>query len=604
MFEENFENRDGERSTMKSYEYLERARIAHAEGEESLAASLDLAAFDCAQREDVGPLDDFVEGLKQAWFIAAIQKRRTLAEHVFELMEPFLTSEEVERYALRLQDLAMDKLEEYGVDRGELEEILDAVPQEIANMRAMKAETPVPFNMPFFGLDFVPILPSADEVKRMVEENAAAFERSMGQEHDCQCHEADNGDDAECPECDCDGACDCHEEKDEQAVEPKKTAPAGGPQINLMAFNGAQNVPPFLNHLLQGAGNAMAGFSFPPMGQQRPAIEEDRLTYDDMAGFERVIEKMQAFGIGVDRDPEFKEFIALLNEKHGLHGMPICDTLIFRSPAREDASHFMDATFGELGTPGLRVHVEEGSQGNLVLCVFAQTRQGLRLNAAKNEIEGQGVLVLEDIDLWGHLLAQEEGCKGCGQGNEQHSNKGVREAIRLIRSAVENPEVYVLASCSADGAIDGFLLDLLDPFTMVDIEYPTEAERASQWKALMVEHPSLAEADLDTLVAYSKGLPRFDIYMAAREAIDTCYKASLVSRVYEPVHTGLICEKLAAYQPLESDEYKNLENKAVEDFRHELDDLDALLSFEGAQNVADLLGEDFDELEPGESAPE
>ena len=367
----------------------------------------------------------------------------------------------------------------------------------------------------------------------------------------------------------------------------------------------APDVLPFLSQILQGGHGAIAAFGLPGAGQ-KSIQAANRLTYADMAGFEHAIEQMHALGIGFANNPELKNFISFLNEKHGLSGMPVSDAIVFRSAAREDASRFMEATLGELELPGVRINVDENIHGDLVLCVMAQTSLGLRFNASKGQIDGSGVLLLEDIDLWGHLLPFDDDCFECASSRSgaQGPSKGALEAVRLIRSAVENPDVYVLASCSTDADIQGAFLDILEPLTVVDIDYPTESERTSLWNDLMNNHPSMKGAQIETLVACSKGLPRFDICMAAREAIEASYKESLSTRKYEPLTTAAICEKLAAYQPLDSDEYKSLEEQVVSDFRRELEGLDAFLGFEGANDVATLLGEDRDDLGSAESDAE
>ncbi len=606
MFEDGYESTDDERSTKLSLDYLNRAREAQELGDDSLATSLYLAAFDCACKEEQGPAESFLEGLKQAWFLAATQKRRTLAEHIFELMVPYLSHDEVERYALRLQDLALDRLEEFGVSRSDLAGMLEALPQEIREFKAMSEgamlASPGDFAgqaFPFFGFDFSALLPSVQEVEEMVEEAAEAYERPYNAE------DGGAGSAGEEEASEEDSLCDCADPVDhvgkEMAIEPLKAADQAipGPQPPRIP-NAMPGIMPFFSPMLQGANGALAAFGLSPTSPK--AAADERLTYADMAGFERAIARMQAFGIGIGNDPELREFVALLNKKHGLPGMPVADSLLFRSPAREDAGHFMDATLGELGIPGVRIRVDENGQGNLVLCVFAQTHAGLRLNAGKNEIEGSGVLLLEDIDLWSHLLVGDEDNREYGTASRV--SKGAREAMRLIRSAVENPDVYVLASCSSELDPDDLFLDILEPLSIIDIDYPTEAERISLWNDLMNRHSSLNEADLDTLVAFSRNLPRFDIYMAAREAVESSYKESLASRVYKPVSTALLCQKLASYQPLESEEYKHLEDQVVKDFRQELEDLDSLLGFGSAHNVADLLGEDLDGLEPTEPAAE
>ena len=79
------------------------------------------------------------------------------------------------------------------------------------------------------------------------------------------------------------------------------------------------------------------------------------------------------------------------------------------------------------------------------------------------------------------------------------------------------------------------------------------------------------------LVRYSAGMPRYDIYMAAREALEEAYKLGLMAREFVPVTPQNIFEKLAACQPLDSDEYKALEEAVVKDFRRDLDNLEDLL---------------------------
>lgn len=80
------------------------------------------------------------------------------------------------------------------------------------------------------------------------------------------------------------------------------------------------------------------------------------------------------------------------------------------------------------------------------------------------------------------------------------------------------------------------------------------------------------------LVRYSVNMPRFDIYMARAEAIEEAYKESLFARRYVPVTRDNLFDKLAAYQPLDSKEYRELEDQVVRDFRSDLENIEDLLS--------------------------
>ena len=210
-----------------------------------------------------------------------------------------------------------------------------------------------------------------------------------------------------------------------------------------------------------------------------------------------------------------------------------------------------------------------------MLCVTAQAADADGLGALRRGFEGGGVLMLEDIDLWGSPLA--ETADDMAGFLMAAMSRGAREAVNLIRQAVENPDVYVLASAHSPEVIDPFFLDLLYPFTPVEIDYPTEAERADIWMDLARAHPSIRAVSRDELVRLSANMPRYDIYMAAREALEDAYKQGLVARRYQPVTRDNLFDKLAAYQPLESSEYAELENAVIADFSASLGDLEDLL---------------------------
>ena len=305
----------------------------------------------------------------------------------------------------------------------------------------------------------------------------------------------------------------------------------------------------------------------------------ENITYRELVGYDETVKLMRDFGVGMQHDERFQELVELLNARHGLDRMPASDALLFRSPAREDANRFMAATLGELGLPAIRMHMEENLQGMPVLCVMAQADRQPKLNAARNAFEGAGVLMLEDLDLWMSPMVESAG-DDLGGFIMASLSRGAREAISLIRSAVENPDVFVLASSSEAGEIDPFFFDLLEPLSVIDIDFPTVSERDDIWMEIAREHPSLRGIDRASLVRYSAQMPRYDMYMAAREAIEEAYKASLVARRYLPVTADNLYDKLAAYQPLDSDEYRALEEAVVNDFRRELEHLEDLLDGE------------------------
>ncbi|MCL1797340.1 MAG: ribonucleotide reductase subunit alpha [Eggerthellaceae bacterium] len=459
-------------------EYLARATQACDQGDSVLGMHLYLAAFERAA-QDSRMIDAVViEGMRRAWQLACQHKERSLAEYIFERLEPYLTSEEITQCASQLQKLALDKLEEFGLTKEDLEDMTEMISQDF---------------------------------------NAGSL---FGK---------------------------------------------GGQSGKLLS--GSAQSPSTQAFLLPTLGS---------VGEKKSEPVLANPSYKDLIGFGAAIKTMQSFGVGIDDDPGFDEFVKTLHARHGLSRVPISDAFLFRCPAREDANQFMMATVTEMRLPSICMRMEENLQGMPVLCVMTSTNNQPHLNLARNAIEGAAVLVLEDIDLWGPPLSDFM-ADDMGAFFFSHLSRGAREAMNLIRSAIENPEVYVFMSAGEEEPIDEYFLDLLEPLTTVDVDLPTEKERADIWLDVARKHPSLLAIENERLVQYSSGMSRLDIFLAAREAVEEAYKASLSSRTYVPVTQSNIFEKIALYQPLESDEYIQLEDAVVGSFVTELDQIDDLL---------------------------
>lgn len=463
-------------------EYLRGAAAACTAGDAVLGMHLYLAAFEQAAAESQQPEEAAVDGLKQAWSLACSLKERALAEYIFEKLEPYLTGEETAAAIEQLQQLALDKLEEFGLSRSDLEDMANAVTSELMGIDNPLVKVRQVIATPHVGMK-------------------------------------------------------------------KKSADASSSESAALAKVAE-----------------VAGIS---------TSEPETFTYNDLAGYHSTVQLMRDLGVGMQNDPEFRELVQMLNVRHGVSRMPALDTLLFRSPAREDAERFMNATVGELGLPCLRMRVEETLQGAPVLCVMAHADNMPKLNDARNEFIGRGILVLENLDLWTPPITEaDDDFEGFVYAQ---LSRGAREALNLVRSAVENPDVYVLVSASTEGEIDPFFYEMLEPLTIVDIDYPTPEERIEIWLDIAREHPSMRAINRSDLVRYSANMPRFDMYMAAREALEEAYKESLMARRYVPVTADNLFDKLAAYQPLDSQEYRELENAVVREFAAGLDELNELL---------------------------
>ncbi len=510
-------------------EYLKRASQACASGDSVLGMHLYLAAFERASATSFSPSEDAIRGLKQAWGLSCSLGERSLAEYIFDKLEPYLTSEEVEACASQLQKLALDKLEEFGLSRDDLEDVADMISRDVLGMGDL--------GFMQVGVGSGKVFGAKGAAKAFPQESVASADGQSAAGKD-----------------------DASSERDESSQSERTSAMEALARMAQAAS-------------ASDSDGAQADEGIPDIA----FVHEERLTYADLVGYNDTIRVMNSFGIGVKDDPDFDALVKQLNVRHGLSRMPAIDTLLFRSPAREDANRFALATVGELDVPVVRMRVEENLSGMPVLCVMAQSDTPLKLTSSHALFDGRGALLLEDIDAWGVPQLDADPGEGLGGFMMAQLSRGAREAINLVRSAVDNPDVYVIATASSASEIDPFFCDLVEPFTLIDIDYPTPAERVDIWMDAARRHPSLRAVDRAALVRYSSMMPRYDIYLAIREALEEAYKDGLVERRFIPVRSSNIFEKLACYQPLDSPEYKALEDAVALDFSRTIDDLEDYL---------------------------
>ncbi|NPD32931.1 ribonucleotide reductase subunit alpha [Eggerthellaceae bacterium zg-997] len=609
--------------------FLSAAERAEAVGEARLAVHLYAAAFERAEEDALGLFHLALEGAKKACRLACELGERSLAEHAFERVEPYLGPDELRWFSEQLQGLALSRLEEFGLSREALEDVASLISEECgldgtASVQVRHIELPArslpdlaPQNgesafesafgagqddgpdgafhteVPLEGPAGPQGAAGASEGRRSSRGQGLADALAPSQERARVTFQrnAPRADDADAPRMtgrphaapvrggDDSPAAAASPARDAQAREGK--APAAGDPASVGAAGGPAAGKGGAGGPLGALGRAADDRDLPSVPAARAVgSPHERLTYATLAGYRSAIAAMRPYGIGVRNDARFLELIERLNRQHGLEGMPPLDTLLFRSAAREDAGRFMLATIGELGLPTLRMAMDENMQGAAVLCVMVQgMSERQRMRVAQRGFDGPGVLVLEDIDLW--LVPERDPHVAEDDPNPLAGlTRGARETLELIRSAVENPDVHVLATSSFEGEVDPFFLELLDPLAVIDIELPTDGERSHIWMEIASDHPSMRGIDRAMLVRYSEGMPRFDIYMAAREAVEEAYKRSLIAGEYRPVTAQNIFEKVAAYQPLDSPQYHELEGAVLRDFRRDLDNLDELIDGE------------------------
>ena len=512
-----------------SKDYLERAARAVDKGDKTLGIHLYLAAFERAVHENLVPSNDSLEGMEAAWKLAVDTRQRSLAEHIFEKLEPFWSPEEMAQHADQLQRLALDKLEEFGLTREAIEDMAEMVNQDLMGI--------TPDILCHFenaeNTDAQPLLPT----------NTAADNQE--------------GQDAS---------------KDNHAVSASDSSPIQLPGTPLS----------FPEKLAALASNKMAenASSKSPETSQAPGekvsdpMPHEQMNYRSVVGFESVISQMAKLGIGRSDDPQFQSFIAQLNQRHGLSQMPSLGTIVFSSEAREDANYFMLATVGEMGLPAVRMRMDTNIHGQPVLYVMASADMRQRMTAfARGNFDLPAVLVLEDLDLWDLPLF--DGSAGSQQGLIQMQvSRGAREALALIQTAFDTPEVTVFISATNPEAIDERFSDALGIHRIIPIALPDAAERQAVWNEAQRMHPSLGGLNVSKLMEYSKGLSRFDIFSVASEAVDRAYRESLEAGEFRAVDEDDVLVRLSTFFPLESDEYRRMEDEVANHFaQSNLDDL-------------------------------
>lgn len=562
-------------------DYLNRAAAASSSGDAVLSMHLYLAAFEQAVALSDVPSEDALRGLKQAWALACANKERSLAEYIYEKMEPYLTQDEMVACMSQLQGLALDRLEEFGVSREDLEEMTQMISRDLMGL-SPDAGMPLGITPKIVKVEHVMDRPFPLRSKGV---SGAVVVADLPAEPPCP--------DASKPAADAsaagvlaasNSAVQASAEAGSEAAQADEAPGAvqAGPafEVSEAAAQGSQ--PGFelseeASRALAASAEGVLGFLSGAARNAEAELGEEPapLNYDTIAGYGSTVTVMRDLGIGVRDDAEFADLVKLLNARHGLDRMPPADTFLFRSPAREDANRFIAATVGELGRPALRMHMEENLQGMPMLCVTATVEGAFKGSSLRNVFDNGGVLVLEDLDLWGAPLLDSPDEQGLSLPSSVA--RGVHEAVNLIRSAVDNPDVFVLVSASGEGMPDGFFLDLLEPITVIDIDFPTPEERIDIWMDIAREHPSLRGVNRADLVRLSANMPRYDIYLAAREAIEEAYKIGVSARRYQAVTRDNLFDKLAAYQPLESNEYHELEEAVVRDFRRDFDQFESYI---------------------------
>lgn len=595
--------------------YLRRAAAAADAGDFLLSIHLYMAAFERSLQESLVPSQAVLEGMDRAWGLAITTRQRSLAEYIFEKLEPYWTDDQTENRAEELQRLAFDKLEEFGLPRDAIEEMADMMADGTFFGEAIGPEVLFSFD----GVDgsgsvsSTPAAHSAHQSSSTTSTTPAAFaaasslddEVDLVEAHEIESTEDVNGsssskEHAKTPSSDrslsealssaenmANIAQSLLEDMVAKATEGaagtgaatgvNASANAGAGTAGTGAAASAANINPL--EMLSSLGITPVEIDAQALAQAAGLAPKDqtpqapRVNFSNIVGYDHAIETMGRLGIGKNNDPQFQDFVAFLNQRHGVTKPPALGTVLFSGDAREDISFFMVSTVSEMQTPALRMRMDRNALGQSVLVVMASSDFKTRINnVVKNGFEAPAVLILEDLDLW-EMPDFEPNFDDMSGFMQAQVSRGAREAMMLVAMALESPDVTVFISARDPQAIDPFFSDLISTYEHVVIDLPDEEERKALWRAAQEEHPSMRGLDVEKLVRYSRYLSRYDINYVVGESVDEAYRKSLEANRFIAVHTEDILLRLSNYQAPESEEYQEMESYVIDHFSQELNRL-------------------------------
>ena len=111
---------------------VEGAQVAQNSGRPEEAYHLYLLAYERERlAQENKPSEKALRILQEAWEVAVQLRERSFAEYVFERLEPYLDSKELQPYAQTLQEIALDKLDAAGIHPDALREMADDITNKV-----------------------------------------------------------------------------------------------------------------------------------------------------------------------------------------------------------------------------------------------------------------------------------------------------------------------------------------------------------------------------------------------------------------------------------------------------------------------------------------
>ncbi len=491
--------------------FLDAANDALRKGHSGLATHLFCAAFEISQEKDYAPSEQVIEGLRTAWHLACEQGDRSMAETIFTNLVPYSSPEQTQDSMEKLQNLAIDQLEDMGLSRDDVENLADVIGQELID------------NMGSEMLGGATLEDVMDQVRGLL----------------------------------------------------LNSLPADGAQMASFATSIEERPMRSMNEddddvaSTEVLNNSNDGIARRKQPEQNPSFD-----FSSLYGYSEALQEMRVYGFEGAGDDAYKEFVQEASRLHGIRGLMLHEPFLFYGPARQDVLLFAQATAGEIGRPVVSMHVEMDDSGTGSIKLSGPFKRSLFGNPDPTEFPSPCTFMIENVDMLEYIFEHEETeqlyippQQGVPQGASMRA-----EVTSYIHALMSRPGVFlIMTGSTAD--VSPVIRRAIGGYQAIEIDNPVLQERVDVWQRFAADHPSFQNLNFEELAVMSEGASRRDIFNVGRAAVKTAYRESLRNHAFRNVKMNDVLVALGSYIDHSSLIYHRLEDRAVNEFLSEIDTL-------------------------------
>ena len=325
-------------------------------------------------------------------------------------------------------------------------------------------------------------------------------------------------------------------------------------------------------------------------GERKSVEILPELRYVDLVGFERVKDRMRAFGIVDPHDVEMNDFLQQAESFHGFSGPVLTQNFLFMGESREDSGIFAQATANEIGWPTITMIVDVNELGDGTIRVIAPVKRSFFGPPRLNDLPNPCILIIQNIDILQDLFWKEEQTINSGQGPQcplksegHHKSSGLskgagkhnchqhtlqNEVLSYLGMLVARGGVFVMATSLASTAERPVVLgeqfeNVLGKPAEILVDTPNTTERQQVLAAFSDEHPSFHDLDMASLACLSEGMSRYELILSCRQAVEAAYSESLKHQRHQMVNLEDVLTQFIHYLAQDSVTYRLVEDYLV-----------------------------------------